>query len=176
VLTDVNFFKGSIEYLREIAAFKSVPLLRKDFIIDEFQIYEAKSNGADAILLIAESLSKNQIAELSVAAYENDLEVLLELHSEDEIEKIDFKKNSIIGINNRNLKTFNVSLETTKIIGELIPGENLLVAESGMKNKTDIEYIKGTNAKAILVGEHLMLSNTLGNAVKELKEWCTIED
>ena len=175
VLTDVNFFKGSINYLNDIAKFKTVPLLRKDFIIDEYQIYEAKSNGADTILLIAESLSKNQIQELTSAAYENDLEVLIELHSSEQIDKIDFSQNKIIGINNRDLKTFDVSLETTKIIGESIPKNNLLVAESGIKTREDIEFIKVTNARAILVGEHLMASSNISDAVEQLKDWCRIE-
>ncbi|MCB0731907.1 MAG: indole-3-glycerol phosphate synthase TrpC [Ignavibacteriae bacterium] len=175
ILTDVNFFKGNISYLNDIAKIKTVPLLRKDFIIDEFQIYEAKANGADVILLIAESLSKNQISELTAAAKETDLEVLLELHSEDEFEKIDFNQNQIIGINNRDLKTFNVDLNTTKELGELIPKENLLVAESGIKTEQDLKFIKQTKAKAILVGEHLMSSNNISDSVKELKEWCFYE-
>ncbi len=147
-------------------------MLRKDFIIDEYQIFEAKAYGADAILLIAESLSKNQISELTAAAVESDLEVLLELHSIEELEKINFDQNKIIGINNRDLKNFKVDLETTNKIGELIPNENLLVSESGIKTKTDIDFIKKTKVSAILVGEHLMSAQKIGNAVKELKEWC----
>jgi indole-3-glycerol phosphate synthase len=161
--------------LNDIAKFKSVPLLRKDFIIDEYQIFEAKSNGADAVLLIAESLSKNQISELTQAAKETDLEVLLELHSINEIQKIDFNQNQIIGINNRDLKTFKVDLNSTKELGELIPNENLLVAESGIKTKNDLEFIKQTQAKAILVGEHLMISQNIPDAIKDLKEWCYYE-
>jgi indole-3-glycerol phosphate synthase len=175
VLTDVNFFKGDITYLYDIAMIKTVPLLRKDFIIDEYQIFEAKENGADAILLIAESLSSNQVNELTLAANETDLEVLLELHSIEEFQKINFKQNQIIGINNRDLKTFKVDLNTTKEIGELIPNENLLIAESGIKTKEDLEFIKQTKAKAVLVGEHLMASQNIRNAVKELKEWCFYE-
>ncbi len=175
VLTDVNFFKGNISYLNDIAKIKTVPLLRKDFIIDEYQIFEAKANGADAILLIAESLSKNQINDLTSAAKETNLEVLLELHSVEEFQKIDFLQNKIIGINNRDLKTFTVDLDKTKELGELIPKENLLVAESGVKTQKDIEFIKTTNAKAILVGEHLMASKKISDAVKELKEWCYYE-
>jgi len=175
ILTDVNFFKGNISHLNDIAKIKTVPLLRKDFIIDEFQIFEAKSNGADVVLLIAESLSKNQINDLTAAAKDTDLEVLFELHSVNEFDKIDFNQNKIIGINNRDLKTFKVDLNTTKNLGDLIPKENLLVAESGIKTKEDLEFIKTTNAKAILVGEHLMASKKIGDAVKELKEWCFYE-
>ena len=176
VLTDINYFKGSIQFLNDIAKIKSVPLLRKDFIIDEFQIFEAKANGADAILLIAESLSKNQVQELTEAAYEADLEVLLELHSDSEIEKIDFNKNKIIGINNRDLKSFEVDLKTTKEISELIPSTNLVVAESGIKSENDLEYIKKTKAKSILVGEQLMRSNIIKEALDELIDWCYYEN
>jgi len=176
ILTDVNFFKGSITYLNDIAKIKTVPLLRKDFIIDEYQIFEAKANGADAILLIAESLSRGQIGELTAAAEETDLEVLLELHSSDEISKINFNQNKIIGINNRDLKTFNVDLNTTNEIGELIPANNIVVAESGIKSKDDIEFIKKSKAKSILVGEHLMAAKNISEAVSELRQWCTIEN
>lgn len=175
VLTDVNFFQGNINYLKDIASFKTVPLLRKDFIIDAYQVYEAKANGADVILLIAESLSKSQIGELTSCAVENDLEVLLELHSIDELKKINFDQNKIIGINNRDLNTFKVDLDTTNKIGDFVTETNLLVSESGIKTKTDIEFVKNTKAQAILVGEQLMASQSIGDAVKELKEWCKIE-
>lgn len=176
VLTDVNFFKGSIKYLKDIAKFKTIPLLRKDFIIDEYQIFEAKANGADAILLIAESLSANQINELTAAAKESDLEVLLELHSEQELQKVNFEQNKVIGINNRDLKNFTVDLATTDIIGKHIPDENLLISESGIKTKADIAILKKTKTKAVLVGEHLMSSQNIANAIKELKEWCRREN
>lgn len=175
ILTDKNFFKGNISYLNDIAKIKTVPLLRKDFIIDEFQIFEAKANGADVILLIAESLSKNQISDFTSAAKETDLEVLLELHSVYEFEKINFDQNKIIGINNRDLKTFKVDLNKTKILGEMIPNENLLVAESGIKTKDDLEFIIQTKVRAVLVGEHFMVSKNIGDAVKKLKEWCFYE-
>jgi indole-3-glycerol phosphate synthase len=175
ILTDVNFFQGNIKYLHDIALFKVVPLLRKDFIIDEYQIFEAKANGADAILLIAESLSEAQIKELTEAAIETDLEVLLELHSIKELEKIDFNLNRIIGVNNRDLNNFSVDLNSTENIGKLIPADNLLVSESGIKSERDLEFIKSTNSKAILVGEHIMLSENIGNSIEELKKWCQIE-
>lgn len=176
VLTDVQFFQGNISYLNDIAKIKTVPLLRKDFIIDEHQIYEAKANGADLILLIAESLSANQIEELTQAAMENDLEVLLELHSIEELPKINFNKNKIIGINNRDLKNFSVNLNSTIEIGKFIPNENLIVSESGIKTRLDIEFIKKTRASSILVGEHLMKSKNIGDAVLQLKDWCNFEN
>jgi len=175
ILTDVNYFRGSINYLYDIAKIKTIPLLRKDFIIDEYQIYEAKSNGADAILLITESLSANQITELTAAAKEIDLEVLLELHSIHQIQKINFEKNTIIGINNRDLQNFNVDLNTVNTIAEFVPEDNFLIAESGIKTKDDIDFIKDTRAKAILVGEHLMSSENIGDSLKQFSEWCRYE-
>ncbi len=175
VLTDVNFFKGNIKFLNDIAKYKSVPLLRKDFILDEYQIFEAKSNGADAILLIAESLSGNQINELTAAAKEVDLEVLLELHSISEIEKINFSNNRIIGINNRDLKSFKVDLNTTNIISELVPKENILISESGIKTRADIGFIKRTKASCVLVGEHFMSSDSISDSLKQFCEWCVYE-
>ena len=160
ILTDINFFKGSITFLNDIAKIKRVPLLRKDFIIDEYQIYEAKSNGADVVLLIAESLSSMQMKELISVAIENDLEVLLELHSIDQVKKINFNLETVIGINNRDLKTFNVDL----------------VSESGIKTLKDINFIKKTRTRAILVGEHLMASQNIKSSLKELKTWCRIEN
>ncbi len=176
VLTDFVFFKGEINYLNEIAEHKTIPLLRKDFIIDEYQIFEAKANGADAILLISEMLSANQINELTSAAYETDLDVLLELHSVEQIEKIDFSRNKIIGINNRDLKTFDVNLNTVNKIAEHIPTENILVAESGIKNKKDIDFIKSTRANAILVGEHFMASRNMDEELTKFIEWCKYEN
>ena len=176
VLTDVNFFKGSISYLNEIAKIKSVPLLRKDFIIDEYQVFEAKSIGADVILLICEALSENQIKELTHAAYEADLEALLELHSEEQLHKIDFSLNKLIGINNRNLSDFKVSLDTTLQLSKLIPGDVLFVSESGLNTKSDIEVIKSVNTNAVLIGEHFMRADNIDDSVKEMKEWCSNEN
>ncbi len=176
ILTDKNFFKGNITYLNDIAKIKTVPLLRKDFIIDEYQILEAKANGADAILLISEALSKNQISELTFAAKENNLEVLLELHSKEEIEKIDFSQNKIIGINNRDLNTFKVDLETTKNIGAHIPLENILVSESGISTKNSINFVKSTKAKAVLVGEHFMKAADIKNELRIFKDLCFYEN
>lgn len=172
ILTDQKFFQGNISFLKEIAKRKSVPLLRKDFIIDEFQILEAKANGADAILLIAEALSKQQINELSNIAFENDLEVLLEIHSENQLNKIDFRLNKIIGVNNRNLETFEVDLGTTKNLMKYFPPEIIVVAESGINSREDVEEMKRANVQALLVGEHFMKSKEIGKSLKEFCEWC----
>lgn len=175
VLTDKNFFKGSIDFLKDIARIKSVPLLRKDFIIDEYQVFEAKSNGADVILLICEALSANQVKELTHAAAETGLEVLLELHSEDQLSKIDFSLNKLIGVNNRNLADFNVSLETTLKLRESIPGSNLLVSESGLNTKADIDTIRQADTNAVLIGEHFMRADNIKDSVNQMKEWCSNE-
>jgi indole-3-glycerol phosphate synthase len=174
VLTDENFFKGKIEYLKDIAKIKQRPLLRKDFIFDEHQVYEAKAYGADIILLISEVLSKSQIEELTCASKEIGMDVLLELHSKEQLLKINFELNNIIGINNRNLKDFSVSLETTKNIGSEIPDNVLIVSESGISKKEDIDFLKTTKAKLILVGEHLMASKDIKGKLEQLKEWCII--
>lgn len=175
VLTDQNYFQGSLNFLYEIAEIKSSPLLRKDFIIDEYQIYESKSNGADAILLICEILSRNQIAELTQAAYENDLEVLLELHNQTEIEKIDFDLNKIIGVNNRDLSTFNTDIKHSEKLKEKLPDTVLFVSESGINKKEDLDHLKSFRTDAVLVGEHFMRSASISDSIKYFKEWCRYE-
>ncbi|MFA3784190.1 indole-3-glycerol phosphate synthase TrpC [Melioribacteraceae bacterium 4301-Me] len=172
ILTDQRYFFGNISFLKSIAEIKTVPLLRKDFIIDEFQILEAKANGADAILLIAEALSKAQIDELTNTAYENDLEALLEIHSEDQLKKIDFDKNKIIGINNRDLRTFQVSLTTTSEIVKKIPNKCLIISESGINSKDDVNFLKNTRVNALLVGEYFMKSENIDESLKQFIDWC----
>ena len=176
VLTDEMFFKGKIDYLKDIASFKTLPLLRKDFIIDEYQIFQSKSFGADFILLISEILSKNQIAELTHAAYEIGLEVLLELHSEEQLSKIDFNLNKLIGINNRNLDDFSVDLNTCINISQNLPEGVMVVAESGIDKKEDIQLLNKSNIDAILVGEYLMRSENIDAALEQLKKWCRNEN
>ncbi|MCL4551707.1 MAG: indole-3-glycerol phosphate synthase TrpC [Bacteroidetes bacterium] len=175
VLTDKQFFQGNISFLRDIGNIKTVPLLRKDFIIDEFQILEAKATGADAILLIAEALSAQQINELTIVAEENDLEVLLELHSEKQLDKIDFTRNKIIGINNRDLETFKVDISTTAKIAKQIPSDTSVVSESGISSKQAIEQLKKLKVDAVLVGEHFMRSDDLDKSLKEFVGWCKHE-
>lgn len=175
ILTDQNYFQGSLTFLNEIAQIKTSPLLRKDFLIDEYQIYESKSNGADAVLLICEALSKSQIAELTYAALENNLTVLLELHSEDQLAKIDFSLNKIIGINNRDLTNFETDLTTTQKLSLKLPEDTIVVSESGINSKSDIDFLKSINTNAILVGEHFMKSASISDSVKQFKEWCQYE-
>ena len=178
ILTDEKFFCGNIKFLNEIAKFKEAPLLRKDFIINEYQVYEAKANGADIILLISEALTKSQINELTHAAKEIGLEVLLELHSETQLEKTDLEMNDIIGINNRNLEDFTVSLDTTAKLSEKIRNQKnnvMIVSESGISKKENISFLKKVEVNAILVGEHLMASQDIKGKLEELQEWCSDE-
>jgi indole-3-glycerol phosphate synthase len=175
VLTDRNFFQGDISFLREIAKIKNVPLLRKDFVIDVIQVFEAKASGADALLLIAEALSINQIGELTAAAEDCGLEVLLELHSESQLSKIDFSKNKLIGINNRDLTTFDVDLCTTLRLAEKVPDGTLLISESGISSADDIKRLHAAGVKGLLVGEHFMRSDSIKNKVCEFIEWCSNE-
>ena len=161
ILTDRNFFQGDILFISDIAEIKNIPLLRKDFIIDEYQVLEAKAFGADAILLIAETLSAVQIKELSHAAAECNLEVLLELHSVSQLSKIDFKTNNLIGINNRDLETFEVNLGTTLELAKKIPQEVTVVSESGFSSESEIKKILEANVQAVLAGEHFMRSNNI---------------
>jgi len=175
VLTDKKYFQGKIKYLKDIAEIKSRPLLRKDFIIDEFQILEAKANGADVILLIAEALTKNQIRNLTLYAKQVGLEVLLELHSEKQLDKIDFGLNNLIGINNRNLENFNTTVETTETLSTLIPDKITLVSESGINTNDDIQRLKNAGVDAVLVGEFFMKTSNIDENIKELKGWCKIE-
>jgi indole-3-glycerol phosphate synthase len=161
--------------VKDLAATMTPPLLRKDFIIDEYQLYEAKSNGADAVLLIAEVLSESQIKELSHAAQEIELEILLELHDAEQIKKIDFGQIKMVGINNRNLDDFSVNISTTAIVKKQLPAVEAVVSESGICTREDVNTLKKAQIDAILVGEHLMRSNDLGRSLDELKTWCNDE-
>lgn len=172
VLTDKNFFQGSIAYLSDIAKFKTLPLLRKDFIIDEYQIFEAKAYGADAVLLICEALSSNQISELTHCAKEIGLEVLLELHSAAEQSKINFGLNTLIGINKRCLETFAVDVNTTLNLYDNIPVGSAIVSESGISSESVLNQLKDTRVNAVLVGEHFMKAKDLKQSLSQFKEWC----
>lgn len=171
ILTDREFFQGSVGFLADIAAFRNCPLLRKDFIIDELQIVEAREAGADAILLISEALTKEEIAKLTRYAYSLGLGVLLELHSPDQLAKIDFGLNSLIGVNNRDLATFNTDLATTEKISSLVPAGITLVSESGIRTESDVKRVMNAGARAVLVGEYFMRQPAPGEALAEMKKW-----
>jgi indole-3-glycerol phosphate synthase len=169
VLTDEKYFMGSLDYLRNIrkALDAPIPLLRKDFILDEYQIYEARAAGADAILLIVAILESEQIAELMELSHRLGMECLVETHNEYECEIAVNCGARIIGINNRDLKTFTVDIETTGRLRELIPASRIVVSESGIKNRNDIERLKDWGVDAVLIGESLMASADIAVAMKE---------
>jgi len=177
VLTDEKFFQGSLDYLRQIRAAVKLPLLRKDFIIDERQILEAAEWGADAILLIVAILTDEQLAKFHALATEAGIAVLVEVHDEEELERALKISPSLIGVNNRNLKTFKVDLATTeRLAAKLEDGglkmakssSPLLVAESGIHSRADVERVKKCGAGAILVGESLVKQGDIGAKVREL--------
>jgi indole-3-glycerol phosphate synthase len=172
VLTDEKFFMGKLETLGDLRFNRKsqLPLLRKDFIIDEIQLYEAKVNGADAILLIAAALTDDKrLADLHACALSLGLTALVEVHDEAETERaLKLKDMRLIGINNRNLATFEVSLETTERLRPMISDDVVVVAESGIFNASDVERLANANVDAILVGEALITSDDIPAKVREL--------
>jgi indole-3-glycerol phosphate synthase len=169
VLTDEKYFMGSLEYLSDIrnGLPKPVPLLRKDFILDRYQIYEARAAGADAILLIVAILEPEKLSELLEVSHRLGMKCLVEIHNKLECETAVNSGAEIIGINNRDLKTFTVDIETTGRLRQLIPTDRIVVSESGIKNRNDIERIKSWSIDAVLIGESLMASDDIVAAMKE---------
>lgn len=170
VLTEEKFFLGSPEYLKEASEKTSLPLLRKDFIIDEIQIYEAKILGASAILLICAILSVEEMKNFLDIAKTLDLDVLVESHNEEELQKALQAGAEIVGINNRNLSTFELTIDTTLNLLPLIPEGKIIVSESGFHVAEDIKKIKGTRVDAILVGESFMRTENIVEKAKEFRE------
>lgn len=168
VLTERKFFQGSLEYLAEIRKAVSLPLLRKDFIIDEYQIYEAKAAGADAVLLIAACLELERMADFLGIAGELGLGVLAEAHTGKELDTALRAGAQIVGINNRDLTTFTVALQTTFDLLKDIPDDRTVVSESGIQTRQDVEWLEQAGADAILVGESLMREKDAGKKVREL--------
>ena len=168
VLTDEKFFQGSLDYLRQIRAAVKLPLLRKDFIIDERQILEAIEWGADAILLIVTILSDEQLAKFLSLATEAGLAALVEVHDEAELERALKISPKLIGVNNRDLKTFKVDLATTERLATKIGEGTILVAESGIHTHSDVKRLKDCGAKAILVGESLLRGGNIREKIREL--------
>lgn len=167
VLTDENFFQGSLDYLRQIRAAVKLPLLRKDFIIDERQIIEAIEWGADAILLIVAILDDARLKRFHSLATGAGLAVLVEVHDEVELERAMAIDAELVGVNNRDLKSFKVDLGTTERLAKML-SSSLLVAESGIHTRADVERLAKCGAKAILVGESLMKNGNIRAKVKEL--------
>ena len=166
ILTDGKYFGGSLDDLTIARAVSDFPLLRKEFIIDEYQIIEAKAFGADAILLIAAILSPQEILSFSKTAKSLGLDVLLEVHNLNELEKSIMPSIDLIGVNNRNLKTFKVSLETSRSLAEKIPAEFVKVSESGISEVASIKKLKAIGYKGFLVGENFMKTDNPGLAAK----------
>ena len=156
ILTEEDFFLGSIDYLKAVKRTTSLPILRKDFIIDEYQIYESKLIGADCILLIASILSDLQIEEFVKIAKKLELDYLIEIHDEKELKRVELYKDALIGVNNRNLNTFEVDLDNSIRIKNLFKEKNIFIAESGIKSIDDINYLKVHNINVFLIGESLM--------------------
>jgi len=156
ILTEEQFFMGSIDHLKAVKKETSLPILRKDFIIDKYQIYESKLIGADCILLIASILSDEQIKEYIEIIKILELDYIIEVHDEEELKRAECFEDALIGVNNRNLKTFEVDLENSVRLRNLFKQKNIFVAESGIKSKEDMDYLKLNNIKVFLIGESLM--------------------
>ncbi len=162
VLTDADFFQGSEDYLQQARAACSLPVIRKDFIIDPYQVYESRAIGADCILLIVAALNDVQLTELSSLARELNMDVLVEVHDAEELERAMLLKLPLIGINNRNLRTFEVSLRNTLDLLKQIPGDRIVVTESAIHNKEDVALMRENAVNAFLVGEAFMRAEDPG--------------
>ena len=176
ILTEKNFFNGSNYDITNVRKITELPILRKDFIIDEFQVLESKSIGADGILLIAACLDKKQIIKLSRLAKSLDLEVLIEIHDLSELDDCCIESVDIIGVNNRNLKTFNVDIETSVSLSSKIPSNYAKISESGISNSNDIVTLKNFGYDGFLIGENFMKTEDPGRALEnflnEIKNDC----
>ena len=156
ILTEEDFFMGSVEYLKEVKKITSLPILRKDFMIDEYQIYESKLIGADCILLIASILTDQEIEDFINIAKKLELDYLIEVHDENELKRVEHFEDALIGVNNRNLETFEVDLNNSVRLKHTFRQKNIFIAESGIKSREDMDYLKMNNIKVFLIGESLM--------------------
>jgi indole-3-glycerol phosphate synthase len=171
VLTDERFFEGRLEYIKKIKESISLPVLRKDFIIDEYQVYESVAAGADAILLIAELLSSNELKGLYDLASSLGLDCLIETHNEEDIEKALSTGAQIIGINNRDLHSFKVDLAVTQKLVRLIPQNKTRVAESGIRSYEDVMFLKSLGINAVLIGEAFMEADDIAAKMREIMRY-----
>lgn len=168
VLTDADFFQGHENYLKQARAACHLPVIRKDFIIDPYQVYEARAIGADCILLIVAALGDGMLQELSQLAHHLRMDVLVEVHDAKELERALALPMKLIGINNRNLRTFETSLKTTTGLLEQIPSDRIVVTESGIHSAEDVQYMRDNNVNAFLVGEAFMRAADPGEALSSL--------
>lgn len=166
VLTDQSFFQGSLQYLEKVSEISPIPLLRKDFIVDPYQIKEAKAYGADAILLIVTIYEGGQLSELLAAAKEFDLDVLVECYEKKEVENLDWNEIEILGVNNRNLKTFEVDLHRGIELLEMAPEEVITVSESGIYQPDDLLKLYKHGINSVLIGEYFMRQPDIGSGLK----------
>lgn len=169
-LTEEHYFQGSSEYLKQIAETVKIPVLRKDFIIDAYQIYEAKVLGASAILLIASVLEFPRMRDYFELAHSLGLDCLVEVHIAQEVEVVQKLNPQLLGVNNRNLKTFEVDLSTTEQLSHMRQAGQLFVSESGIKNNADMRTVQANGADAVLIGETLMRSDTITQTLHALRE------
>jgi len=168
VLTDADYFQGSEAYLQEARAACQLPVIRKDFLVDPYQVVEARAIGADCVLLIVAALEDTQMAELNAAARELYMDVLIEVHNRDELERSLPLGNPLVGINNRDLRNFETRLETTWELLEHIPSDRLVVTESGIHTRADVEAMRQHEVHAFLVGEAFMRADEPGEKLAEL--------
>ncbi len=168
ILTDEKYFMGKSEYLQEVRAISNLPILRKDFMVDTYQIYEAKMLGADCILLIVAMLDDAKLQELEQCAFDAGLSVLIEVHNEAELQRASRLKSKLLGINNRDLKTLKIDLQTSLFLCEQVPDDYVLVSESGIKDALDIDLLRQAGINCFLIGEHFMRQKNILHAVQDI--------
>lgn len=168
VLTDEHFFRGNLGHLQAVRQIVGLPVLRKDFVLDPYQVYEARAAGADAVLLIVAVLSDDELKKLHALTHELGMAALVEVHNAAELERALRIDPSIVGVNNRDLRTFEVDLETTARLRPLIPADVILVAESGVHTRADVARLTAIGVDAMLVGESLVRAEDIGHKIQEL--------
>lgn len=168
ILTDEKYFKGSLDYINLVKEAAGIPILRKDFIIDEYQVIESRACGADAVLLLASILGYKDIQRFLDLSRDFGLKCLVEVHSDDDLKMVLDTSAEIVGINNRDLKTFTVDIKNTERLISKIPGEKVIVSESGISKRADVKYMEGLGIDAVLIGTAIMSAEDVGAKIREL--------